>query len=144
MPGWASFFCFLAAFTKVRFLTYLIALGFLAPDKVDSKFFDPKFAFKEIEVQAKTVTELVTKKKPKVGLGNGATLQSWSRGEVGSGGSYRHFRKEFSTFILSLCKAEGYAEGDLTLYHRASVTDFLRAANPVDFLSKASEVSRQI
>ncbi|XP_034882185.1 pre-rRNA 2'-O-ribose RNA methyltransferase FTSJ3 [Mirounga leonina] len=81
---------------------FVVCQGFLAPDKVDSKFFDPKFAFKEIEVQAKTVTELVTKKKP---------------------------------------KAEGYAEGDLTLYHRTSVTDFLRAANPVDFLSKASEIS---
>lgn len=84
------------------YLIYLLLLGFLAPDKVDAKFFDPKFAFKEVEVQAKTVTELVTKKKP---------------------------------------KAEGYAEGDLTLYHRTSVTDFLRAANPVDFLSKASEIS---
>ncbi|XP_075418183.1 pre-rRNA 2'-O-ribose RNA methyltransferase FTSJ3 isoform X2 [Tenrec ecaudatus] len=81
---------------------FVVCQGFLAPDKVDSKFFDPKFAFKEVEVQTKTVTELVTKKKP---------------------------------------KAEGYAEGDLTLYHRASVTDFLRAANPVDFLSKASEIT---
>ncbi|XP_051014853.1 pre-rRNA 2'-O-ribose RNA methyltransferase FTSJ3 [Acomys russatus] len=81
---------------------FVVCQGFLAPDKVDTKFFDPKFAFKEVEVQAKTVTELVTKKKP---------------------------------------KAEGYAEGDLTLYHRTSVTDFLRAANPVDFLSKASEIS---
>uniref|UniRef100_G3TUK5 pre-rRNA processing protein FTSJ3 n=1 Tax=Loxodonta africana TaxID=9785 RepID=G3TUK5_LOXAF len=81
---------------------FVVCQGFLAPDKVDSKFFDPKFAFKEVEVQAKTVTELVTKKKP---------------------------------------KAEGYAEGDFTLYHRASVTDFLRAANPVDFLSKTSEIS---
>lgn len=81
---------------------FVVCQGFLAPDKVDSKFFDPKFAFKEVEVQAKTVTELVTKKKP---------------------------------------KAEGYAEGDLTLYHRTSVSDFLRAANPVDFLSKASEIS---
>ncbi|XP_059937723.1 pre-rRNA 2'-O-ribose RNA methyltransferase FTSJ3 [Mesoplodon densirostris] len=81
---------------------FVVCQGFLAPDKVDSKFFDPRFAFKEVEVQAKTVTELVTKKKP---------------------------------------KAEGYAEGDLTLYHRTSVTDFLRAANPVDFLSKASEIS---
>ncbi|XP_053423849.1 pre-rRNA 2'-O-ribose RNA methyltransferase FTSJ3 isoform X2 [Nycticebus coucang] len=80
---------------------FVVCQGFLAPDKVDSKFFDPKFAFKEVEVQAKTVTELVTKKKP---------------------------------------KAEGYTEGDLTLYHRTSVTDFLRAANPVDFLSKSSEI----
>uniref|UniRef100_A0A8C3YH79 pre-rRNA processing protein FTSJ3 n=1 Tax=Catagonus wagneri TaxID=51154 RepID=A0A8C3YH79_9CETA len=81
---------------------FVVCQGFLAPDKVDSKFFDPKFAFKEVEIQAKTVTELVTKKKP---------------------------------------KAEGYAEGDLTLYHRTSVTDFLQAANPVDFLSKASEIA---
>ncbi|KAM8812918.1 pre-rRNA 2'-O-ribose RNA methyltransferase FTSJ3 [Rhynchonycteris naso] len=81
---------------------FVVCQGFLAPDKIDNKFFDPKFAFKEVEVQAKTVTELVTKKKP---------------------------------------KAEGYAEGDLTLYHRTSVTDFLHAANPVDFLSKASEIS---
>ena len=64
-------------------LIYRIILGFLAPDKVDSKFFDPKFAFKEIEVQAKTVTELVTKKKPKVCLGNGTTLRFWNSGEVG-------------------------------------------------------------
>lgn len=62
--------------TKACFLICPVILGFLAPDKVDSKFFDPKFAFKEIEVQAKTVTELVTKKKPKVCLGNGATLRS--------------------------------------------------------------------
>ncbi|XP_036123549.1 pre-rRNA 2'-O-ribose RNA methyltransferase FTSJ3 [Molossus molossus] len=81
---------------------FVVCQGFLAPDKVDSKFFDPKFAFKEVEVQAKTITELVTKKKP---------------------------------------KAEGYPEGDLTLYYRTSVTDFLRAANPVDFLSKASEIT---
>ncbi|XP_074080566.1 pre-rRNA 2'-O-ribose RNA methyltransferase FTSJ3 [Macrotis lagotis] len=80
---------------------FVVCQGFLAPDKIDNKFFDPKFAFKEVEVQAKTVSELVTKKK---------------------------------------AKAEGYAEGDLTLYHRVSSTDFLRAANPVDFLSKASEI----
>ena len=41
-------------------------VGFLAPDKIDSKFFDPKHAFKEVEVQAKTVKELIPVKKPKV------------------------------------------------------------------------------
>lgn len=38
-------------------------------------------------------------------------------------------------------QAEGYAEGDTTLYHRFTLMDFLKAANPVDFLSKANEVS---
>ncbi|XP_030041927.1 pre-rRNA 2'-O-ribose RNA methyltransferase FTSJ3 [Microcaecilia unicolor] len=81
---------------------FIVCQGYLAPDKFDSKFFDPKFAFKEVEVQAKTVKELVTSKKP---------------------------------------KAEGYTEGDLTLYHRFTLTEFLKAQNPVDFLSKASEIT---
>lgn len=119
-------------------LIYLLILGFLAPDKVDAKFFDPKFAFKEVEVQAKTVTELVTKKKPKVFL----LLLLWETGP--ETGRTWYLRSDCLVIIfISLPKAEGYAEGDLTLYHRTSVTDFLRAANPVDFLSKASEVSSQ-
>lgn len=40
-------------------------LGFLAPDKIDSKFFDPKHAFKEVEVQVTSVSELIPAKKPK-------------------------------------------------------------------------------
>ncbi|XP_050790887.1 pre-rRNA 2'-O-ribose RNA methyltransferase FTSJ3 [Gopherus flavomarginatus] len=80
---------------------FVVCQGYLSPDKIDSKFFDPKFAFKEVEIQAKSVSELVTKKKP---------------------------------------KAEGYAEGDTTLYHRFTLMDFLKAPNPVDFLSKANEI----
>uniref|UniRef100_A0AAR2IPD9 FtsJ RNA 2'-O-methyltransferase 3 n=1 Tax=Pygocentrus nattereri TaxID=42514 RepID=A0AAR2IPD9_PYGNA len=81
---------------------FVICQGFLAPDKIDNKFFDPKHAFKEVETQVKTVKELVTVKKP---------------------------------------KAEGYEEGDLTLHHPFSVTEFLKAENPVDFLSKASAIT---
>lgn len=39
-----------------------------------------------------------------------------------------------------LFQAEGYTDGDLTLYHSFTVTNFLKADNPIDFLSKASEV----
>lgn len=81
---------------------FVVCQGFLAPDKIDNKFFDPKHAFKEVDVQVKTVKELVSKKKP---------------------------------------KAEGYSDGDLTLYHTFSVTEFLKAENPVDFLSKANEIT---
>uniref|UniRef100_T1DL74 pre-rRNA processing protein FTSJ3 n=1 Tax=Crotalus horridus TaxID=35024 RepID=T1DL74_CROHD len=80
---------------------FVICQGYLAPDKIDNKFFDPKFAFKEVEVQAKSVTELVSKRKP---------------------------------------KAEGYEDGATVLYNRCSLTDFLKASNPVDFLAKASEI----
>uniref|UniRef100_A0A4W4FJZ5 pre-rRNA processing protein FTSJ3 n=1 Tax=Electrophorus electricus TaxID=8005 RepID=A0A4W4FJZ5_ELEEL len=81
---------------------FVVCQGFLAPDKIDNKFFDPKHAFKEVEVQVKTVKELVTVKKP---------------------------------------RAEGYGDGDLTLYHTFSATEFLRTENPVDFLSKTSEIT---
>ncbi|XP_019735900.1 pre-rRNA 2'-O-ribose RNA methyltransferase FTSJ3 isoform X1 [Hippocampus comes] len=81
---------------------FVICQGFLAPDKIDAKFFDPKYAFKEVEVQAKTVKELVPEKKP---------------------------------------KAEGYTDGDLTLFHSCTVTTFVKAENPVDFLGKASEIT---
>ncbi|XP_037104740.1 pre-rRNA 2'-O-ribose RNA methyltransferase FTSJ3 [Syngnathus acus] len=81
---------------------FVICQGFLAPDKIDPKFFDPKYAFKEVEVQAKTVRELVVEKKP---------------------------------------KAEGYSDGDLTLFHSYTVMAFVKAENPVDFLAKASEIT---
>ncbi|XP_048373787.1 pre-rRNA 2'-O-ribose RNA methyltransferase FTSJ3 [Sphaerodactylus townsendi] len=80
---------------------FVVCQGYLAPEKIDSKFFDPKFAFKEVEVQAKSVSELVLQKK---------------------------------------AKAEGYEDGATILYNRYTLTDFLKAANPVDFLSKASEI----
>uniref|UniRef100_A0AAQ4S3A9 pre-rRNA processing protein FTSJ3 n=1 Tax=Gasterosteus aculeatus aculeatus TaxID=481459 RepID=A0AAQ4S3A9_GASAC len=44
---------------------FVVCQGFLAPDKIDTKFFDPKHAFKEVEVQAKTVRELIPVRKPK-------------------------------------------------------------------------------
>ncbi|XP_073700219.1 pre-rRNA 2'-O-ribose RNA methyltransferase FTSJ3 [Garra rufa] len=81
---------------------FVVCQGFVAPDKIDNKFFDPKHAFKEVDVQVKTVKDLVSKKKP---------------------------------------KAEGYSDGDLTLYHTFSLTEFLKAENPVDFLSKANQIT---
>ncbi|XP_018421220.1 PREDICTED: pre-rRNA processing protein FTSJ3 [Nanorana parkeri] len=78
---------------------FVVCQGYLAPDKIDSRFFDPKFAFKNVDNPVQTVTQLVSNKKP---------------------------------------KAEGYEEG--TLYQKAPLMDFLKAPNPVDFLSKIGEI----
>lgn len=78
---------------------FVVCQGYLAPDKIDSRFFDPKFAFKNVDSPVQTVSQLVSNKKP---------------------------------------KAEGYEEG--TLYQKATLMDFLKAPNPVDFLSKISEI----
>ncbi|XP_034003165.1 pre-rRNA 2'-O-ribose RNA methyltransferase FTSJ3 [Trematomus bernacchii] len=81
---------------------FVICQGYLAPDKIDARFFDPKHAFKEVEEQAKTVRDLIPVKK---------------------------------------AKAEGYEDGDLTLYHTFTATTFLKADNAIDFLSKANEIT---
>lgn len=47
-------------------------------------------------------------------------------------------------WLRTVLQAEGYAEGDLTLFHSFTVTSFLKADNPVDFLGKASEVRSQV
>lgn len=39
-----------------------------------------------------------------------------------------------------LSQAEGYTDGDMTLYHSFTVTTFLKADNAIDFLGKASAV----
>ncbi|XP_059816169.1 pre-rRNA 2'-O-ribose RNA methyltransferase FTSJ3-like [Hypanus sabinus] len=62
---------------------FVVCQGYTAPDKIDSKFFDPKHAFKEVEVQAKSVSDLVSSKKPKV-RGSGVKTGEWG-GTPGSG-----------------------------------------------------------
>ncbi|XP_041421007.1 pre-rRNA 2'-O-ribose RNA methyltransferase FTSJ3-like [Xenopus laevis] len=81
---------------------FVVCQGFLAPDKIDTRFFDPKFAFKDVDGPVQTVSQLLSHKKP---------------------------------------KAEGYAATSLSLYHCASLVDFLTVENPVDFLSKTSEIA---
>lgn len=46
----------------------------------------------------------------------------------------------FNPWFAVAFQAEGYSDGDLTLYHIFSLSEFLKAENPVDFLSKANKV----
>nr|XP_032823589.1 pre-rRNA 2'-O-ribose RNA methyltransferase FTSJ3 [Petromyzon marinus] len=81
---------------------FVVCQGYKAPDKIDSKFFDAKYAFKEVEIEAKTIRDIADdKKKP---------------------------------------KAEGYTEGDYTLFHPLPATEFLKCSNPIDFLNKCSQI----
>lgn len=67
------------------------------------------------------------------------------RGENNLGVGNRTWLNATLSFFLNCVsllfkQAEGYDDGATVLYNRCSLTDFLKASNPVDFLSKASEV----
>lgn len=121
---------------------FISLLGFLAPDKIDSKFFDPKHAFKEVEVQAKTVRELIPVKKPKVCMLQ-LVFRSMQRScsvETKTTFCDVSHKINICSVAAPVFQAEGYTDGDLTLFHSFPITAFLKAENPVDFLAKASEV----
>ncbi|XP_022257472.1 pre-rRNA processing protein FTSJ3-like [Limulus polyphemus] len=84
---------------------FVVCQGYTAPDKIDSKFLDPAYLFKDVDVEPVTKQNLlqIDKKNKKK-------------------------------------KAEGYPEGDYTLYHQLSGLEFIKSTNHVELLSKCSEI----
>lgn len=84
---------------------FVVCQYYIAPDKIDSKFLDPKYVFQELELEPTNKLNVFHPEKKK---------------------------KD---------KAEGYADGDYTLYHRLKASDFINHENGIDLLQHASEVS---
>ncbi|XP_077995461.1 pre-rRNA 2'-O-ribose RNA methyltransferase FTSJ3-like [Glandiceps talaboti] len=82
---------------------FVVCQGYIAPAKIDGRFFDIQHIFKEVTAEAKPLTVLNPEKQKKK-------------------------------------SAEGYADGDYTLYHTKTVTDFLQSENPLDVLSSCNEL----
>lgn len=85
---------------------FVVCQHYLAPDKIDPKFLDPKHVFAEIDMQPEV---------KKLDLGNPDEAK----------------RKK---------KAEGYPEGDYTLYHKVGVEQFIKDNNHLDLLSSFTEI----
>lgn len=85
---------------------FVVCQGFISPDKIDPKFFDPKHIFKDLPVddpnKKLTIFQDPTKAKK--------------------------------------VKAEGYADGEMSLYHKVNMTDFLNSEDPVTLLNNCSEL----
>ncbi|XP_019623657.1 PREDICTED: pre-rRNA processing protein FTSJ3-like [Branchiostoma belcheri] len=82
---------------------FVVCEGFLAPDKIDPRFLDPRFAFKEVDVG----------QTPQVNL---------------------------KTLEQKKAKAEGYAEGDLTLFHQVNVSEFITSDSYMDMLASKNQL----
>ncbi|XP_054167435.1 pre-rRNA 2'-O-ribose RNA methyltransferase FTSJ3-like [Oppia nitens] len=88
---------------------FVVCQNYIAPDKIDPKFFDPSFVFEDIE---KTEDN---EKKLKLNLLKPSTK-------------------------LKKAKAEGYSDGDYTMYHKLNASDFISSVNHIQLLSDCSEI----
>ncbi|KAK6637895.1 hypothetical protein RUM44_008317 [Polyplax serrata] len=83
---------------------FVVCQYYKAPDKVDPKFFQPQYVFKELEPEPKNTLNVFHPKKQR------------------------------------RAKAEGYKEGDYTLFNAVKVTDFLKCDVPIEVLQRASAI----
>ncbi|XP_071502387.1 pre-rRNA 2'-O-ribose RNA methyltransferase FTSJ3-like [Diadema antillarum] len=84
---------------------FVVCQSYIAPDKIDSKFFDPKYIFKDVGED--------TKQKATI-LRDPAKVKK--------------------------AKAEGYKDGDITLYHPVPVTEYMSSEDPLEVLNECSEL----
>lgn len=86
---------------------FVVCQNFIAPDKIDPKFFDPTYVFAEIKEKEQKMSKadlfkpLIKPKKP---------------------------------------KAEGYEDGNISLYTKIKVSDFIQSPDFIELLSKANEI----
>merc|ERR1711988_903852 len=83
---------------------FVVCQGFIKPDKLDAKFLDPKYVFKDVEEEKKDALNVLYPTKAKK------------------------------------AKAEGYADGDMTLHHSLKASTFMEAENFLELLGDAHEV----
>jgi AdoMet-dependent rRNA methyltransferase SPB1 len=92
---------------------FVVCTRFLAPQFIDPKFLDPKHVFKE----ASSLPPAPTTSDPGAPV---TTLTPAATNVLQPGKKRRH--------------RDGYADGDYTLFHAASASDFVRTHDPVTFL----------
>ncbi|XP_046343340.2 pre-rRNA 2'-O-ribose RNA methyltransferase FTSJ3-like [Haliotis rufescens] len=83
---------------------FVVCQGFLAPDKIDPKFLNPKHVFQDVEQEGRQLLDLIHPEKKKR-------------------------------------NREGYADGDYTLFHTLSASQFLAADNFLELLAGANQVT---
>ncbi|XP_023225547.1 pre-rRNA processing protein FTSJ3-like [Centruroides sculpturatus] len=82
---------------------FVVCENYIAPAKIDPKFFNPKYLFEEVEAEPKAFLNVL------------------------------HPEKQNK-------KAEGYPEGDYTLYNKLKASEFIKSNNHIELLGKYNEI----
>lgn len=100
---------------------FVVCQGFLAPKHIDPKFLDPKHVFKDVAALPTSITD------PTDPSSSALPANNHAHANVFMPEKKRRAR-------------EGYADGDYTLFHKSSASDFVRHADPVTLLGSMNQI----
>lgn len=111
---------------------------FLAPKHIDPKFLDPKHVFKDIAPLPTSITELPADANGE----SSATPASTSAAAAAAARLASSGNSHANVFMPEKKRRqrEGYAEGDYTLHHKMTASEFIRGIDPVSLLGTMNEI----
>ncbi|WVR05247.1 AdoMet-dependent rRNA methyltransferase SPB1 [Kwoniella sp. DSM 27419] len=123
---------------------FVVCRDFIAPKHIDPKFLDPKHVFKDLA----SLPESIVTAPAAVIAANGteagiaATQASASTGAAAAArlAAGNHAHSNVFAPEKKRRQREGYAEGDYTLYHKATVSDFVKGQDPVLLLGSMNKI----
>ncbi|KAK6902925.1 AdoMet-dependent rRNA methyltransferase SPB1 [Kwoniella mangroviensis CBS 8507] len=119
---------------------FVVCRDFIAPKHIDPKFLDPKHVFKDLAPLPTSITELPnTTEEASVAATQASTSTAAAAAARLAANSHAHS----NVFAPEKKRRhrEGYADGDYTLYHTATATDFIKGVDPVLLLGGMNKIT---
>ncbi|WWC90035.1 AdoMet-dependent rRNA methyltransferase SPB1 [Kwoniella dendrophila CBS 6074] len=119
---------------------FVVCRDFIAPKHIDPKFLDPKHVFKDLAPLPTSITELPeTNGEASVAATQASTSSAAAAAARLAANSHAHS----NVFAPEKKRRhrDGYAEGDYTLYHTATASDFIKGVDPVLLLGGMNRIT---
>lgn len=118
---------------------FVVCRDFIAPKHIDPKFLDPKHVFKDLQSSLPaSITEA-----PAEEASTAATMASTAKAANAAArlaATNNHAHANVYAPEKKRRQREGYADGDYTLFHKASASDFVRG-DPVAILGTMNKIA---
>lgn len=120
---------------------FVVCRDFLAPKHIDPKFLDPKHVFKDIaplpaSITAGTAPDTVSTSEPATQASTSRAANAIAKLAVAGGSAHANvFMPE-----KKRRHREGYADGDNTLFHTATASEFIRSLDPIPMLAVMNRI----
>ncbi len=115
---------------------FVVCRDFIAPKHIDPKFLDPKHVFKDVAPLPASITE------PEAGARAEAKGQSTTQAVNAVTRLVNNPHAEANVYNPEKKRRQrqGYADGDYTLFHKASAHDYIYSPDPVQILGTMNQI----